>query len=857
MAKNLLIVESPAKAKTIEKFLGKDFQVKSSFGHIRDLEKAGMGIDIENNYKPRYVVSEGKEKVVRELKSLANKSEEVWLATDEDREGEAISWHLCEVLGLDPQRTKRIVFNEITKPAIREAIENPRTVDIDLVDAQQARRILDRIVGFELSPVLWRKISVRNNLSAGRVQSVAVRLIAEREREINAFETQNSFRIDAVFTAQDNTGKNINFKAEGKKYNNEGDAESFLQSCTNADYTVSDIQVKPGKRSPAPPFTTSTLQQEASRKLGYSVSKTMLVAQQLYENGLITYMRTDSVNLSNTALGDITNAVNSMYGETYHQFRQYKTKSRGAQEAHEAIRPTYMNNPTVNNHDWKRLYELIWKRTMACQMADAQLEKTTAKIDISTNNEALTASGEVVKFEGFLKVYREDRDEEDIAEDETQEGMLPPLKVSQKLPLVQMSATERFTRPLPRYTEASLVKKLEELGIGRPSTYAPTISTIQKREYVEKRDKEGVLRNFRVLVLKDNNIKKSTEQEMTGAEKAKMFPTDLGLVVTDFLKQYFEDIMDYGFTARIESEFDDVAEGKMKWNEMIDDFYNPFKVDVEKTIENAERIKGERELGVEPGTGKPVYARMGRFGPMVQIGGVDEEETPKFASLQKGQSIETISLEEALDLFKLPFTLGEYEGKEVSVNAGRFGPYVKWGEEFVSIPRSEDPLTVDMGRAVELILEKQKADAPIATYEGKPVTKGKGRFGPFIKWNDMFINVPRRYNFEQLQQTEVNELIAAKIDKEANRYIRQWPEEKISIENGRWGPFIRFGKKMLKLGKTSNGEKYTSEELSTIPVEDVKRMIEEQLPDAFKKPVKKAAAKKSAVKKAPVKKKVG
>lgn len=591
--------------------------------------------------------------------------------------------------------------------------------------------------------------------------------------------------------------------------------------------------------------------------MGYSVSKTMLVAQQLYENGLITYMRTDSVNLSNTALGDITNAVNSMYGETYHQFRQYKTKSRGAQEAHEAIRPTYMNNPTVNNHDWKRLYELIWKRTMACQMADAQLEKTTAKIDISTNNEALTASGEVVKFEGFLKVYREDRDEEDIAEDETQEGMLPPLKVSQKLPLVQMSATERFTRPLPRYTEASLVKKLEELGIGRPSTYAPTISTIQKREYVEKRDKEGVLRNFRVLVLKDNNIKKSTEQEMTGAEKAKMFPTDLGLVVTDFLKQYFEDIMDYGFTARIESEFDDVAEGKMKWNEMIDDFYNPFKVDVEKTIENAERIKGERELGVEPGTGKPVYARMGRFGPMVQIGGVDEEETPKFASLQKGQSIETISLEEALDLFKLPFTLGEYEGKEVSVNAGRFGPYVKWGEEFVSIPRSEDPLTVDMGRAVELILEKQKADAPIATYEGKPVTKGKGRFGPFIKWNDMFINVPRRYNFEQLQQTEVNELIAAKIDKEANRYIRQWPEEKISIENGRWGPFIRFGKKMLKLGKTSNGEKYTSEELSTIPVEDVKRMIEEQLPDAFKKPVKKAAAKKSAVKKAPVKKKVG
>ena len=860
MAKNLLIVESPAKAKTIEKFLGKDFRVKSSFGHIRDLEKAGMGIDIENKYEPRYVVSEGKEKVVRELKSLANKSEEVWLATDEDREGEAISWHLCEVLGLDPKKTKRIVFNEITKPAIQEAVEKPRTVDMDLVDAQQARRVLDRIVGFELSPVLWRKISVRNNLSAGRVQSVAVRLIAEREREINAFEAQNSFKIEAIFTAEDNNGKGINFKAEGKKYDNEGDAETFLQSCVNATYTVDDIQVKPGKRSPAAPFTTSTLQQEASRKLGYSVSKTMMVAQQLYENGLITYMRTDSVNLSNSALGDITNTVKNMYGENYHQFRQYKTKTRGAQEAHEAIRPTYMSNTTVENKDWKRLYELIWKRTMACQMADAQLEKTTAKIKISTNREELTASGEVIKFEGFLKVYREDRDEEDMDENDASAGwgegsMLPPLKVSQKLPLVEMSATEKFTRPLPRYTEASLVKKLEELGIGRPSTYAPTISTIQKRGYVEKRDKEGLQRDYRVLVLKDNNIKKSTQKEITGAEKAKMFPTDLGLVVTDFLKQYFEDIMDYGFTARIESEFDDVAEGKLKWNEMIDDFYNPFKVDVEKTIENAERIKGERELGTEPGTGKPVYARMGRFGPMIQIGGSDEEDTPRFASLQRGQSIETISLDEALELFKLPFTLGDYEGKEVSVNAGRFGPYVKWGDDFVSIPRGEEPLDVDMNRAIELIKEKQKADAPIATYEGKPVTKGKGRFGPFIKWNDMFINVPRRYNFDHLQQNEIEELIVAKVDKEANRYIQQWPDEKISIENGRWGPFIRFNKKMLKLGKKQSGEKYTAEELANIPVEDVKKMIEAELPDAFKKPAKKTAAKKAPAKKKAAKKK--
>ncbi|MFV0606663.1 MAG: type I DNA topoisomerase [Niabella sp.] len=855
MAKNLLIVESPAKAKTIEKFLGKDFQVKSSFGHIRDLEKAGMGIDIDNHFTPRYVVSDGKEKVVRELKSLAGKSEEVWLATDEDREGEAISWHLCEVLGLDPKKTKRIVFHEITKPAIQEAVANPRTVDMNLVDAQQARRVLDRIVGFELSPVLWRKISVRNNLSAGRVQSVAVRLIAEREREINAFEVQNSFKVEAVLTAKDTADKQINFKAEGKKYTNEGDAETFLTSCFNADYTVSDIQVKPGKRSPAPPFTTSTLQQEASRKLGYSVSRTMQIAQQLYENGLITYMRTDSVNLSNSALGDITNTVKEMYGQEYHQFRQYKTKTQGAQEAHEAIRPTYMSNTTVENNDWKRLYDLIWKRTMASQMADARLEKTIAKINISTNKEELTASGEVIKFEGFLKAYREDKDEEDINEDEVQEGMLPPLQVEQQLPLVQMTATEKFTRAQPRYTEASLVKKLEELGIGRPSTYAPTISTIQKRGYVEKRDKDGTPRDYRILVLKNNQINKSKATENTGAEKAKMFPTDLGLVVTDFLKQYFEDIMDYGFTARIENEFDEVADGKLEWNKMINDFYSPFKVDVEKTIENAERVKGERELGTEPESGKPVFARIGRFGPMIQIGGADEEDTPKFASLQKNQSIETITLEEALELFKLPVTLGEHEGKEVSVNAGRFGPYVKWGDNFISIPRNEDPLTVDMERAIALITEKQKADAPIATYQKLPVTKGKGRFGPFIKWNNMFINVPRRYNFENLTQSEIDELIAAKIEKEANRFIQQWPEEKIAIENGRWGPFIRFGKKMIKLGKKENGEKYTTEELTTVSVNDVKKMIEAELPDAFKKPAKKTAAKKKAPAKKTAKKK--
>jgi len=855
MPKNLLIVESPAKAKTIEKFLGKDFQVKSCYGHIRDLEKAGMGIDIQKNYKPTYIIPEEKEKVVRDLKGLAKKSEEVWLATDEDREGEAISWHLCEVLGLDPKKTKRIVFHEITKPAIQSAVENPRTVDMNLVNAQQARRILDRIVGFELSPVLWRKISMKNNLSAGRVQSVAVRLIAEREREINAFTSQSSFKLEAWFTAKESNDKNISFKAEGGKYSSAEDAENFLKSCIGANYKVNDIQVKPGKRSPAPPFTTSTLQQEASRKLGYGVSRTMLLAQRLYENGHITYMRTDSVNLSNTALGDITRTIKGMYGEEYHQFRKYKTKSESAQEAHEAIRPSYMNHTTVDDNDAKRLYELIWKRTMASQMAEAELERTIAKIEISTNKEELSAQGEVLKFEGFLKVYREDRDDDDLAEEEA-EGMLPPLSIGQQLPLREMKATERFTRPLPRYTEASLVKKLEELGIGRPSTYAPTISTILKRGYVEKTDKEGVKRDYRVFILESDHIKKVEDQETTGAEKSKLFPTDLGLVVTDFLKQYFDDIMDYGFTARIEEEFDEVAEGKMKWNKMIDDFYNPFKKDVEKTIETAERTSGERELGIDPISGKPILVRMGRYGPMAQIGVADENEKPHFAALKKGQSIETITLDEALDLFKLPLTLGEYEGKEVYVNMGRFGPYVKWGDDFISIPKGEDPLEIDMERAVELISQKQEADTPIAMFDGKPVTRGKGRFGPYIKWNNMFINVPRRYNFDALSQKEINELVEAKIKKEANRYIKQWPEEKISIENGRWGPFIRFGKKMLKLGKKADDTKYTSEELANVSLDDVKKMIEIRMPDAFvKKAAKKTATKQAAPKKGKVSKK--
>jgi DNA topoisomerase-1 len=855
MAKNLLIVESPAKAKTIERILGDDFEVKSCYGHIRDLEKEEMGIDIKNNYQPRYIVPEEKERVVRELKSLAKKSGEVWLATDEDREGEAISWHLCEVLGLDPATTKRIVFHEITKPAIKKAVNSPRTVDMNLVNAQQARRVLDRIVGFELSPVLWRKMSMKNNLSAGRVQSVAVRLIAEREREINAFTAVSSFKIEAQFTAKDLSDREVIFTAEGKKYNQPEDAEAFLKTCINASYSVSDIQVKPGKRSPAAPFTTSTLQQEASRKLGYSVSRTMILAQKLYESGKISYMRTDSVNLSETAMDDIKNQVTGQYGNQYYQPRKYKNKNESAQEAHEAIRPTYMENSTVDDADSKRLYELIWKRTMASQMSDAELEKTIAKIQVSTNKEELTASGEVLKFDGFLKVYREDRDEEDITDDEQQEGMLPPLTVGQSLPLREMKAIERFSRPLPRYTEASLVKKLEELGIGRPSTYAPTISTILKRGYVEKRDREPIKRDFRIFRLKNNAITKVTEQENTGAEKSKLFPTDLGLVVTDFLKQYFDDIMDYGFTARIEEEFDEVAAGKMKWNRMIDEFYVPFKKDVENTIENAERIKGERELGIDPQSGKKIVARMGRFGPMVQIGDVNDEEKPRFASLKKDQSIETITLEEAQQLFQLPRTLGEYQGQEIVVNLGRFGPYIKFGEQNISMAKGEDPLEITMDRAIALIGEKQKADAPIAFYEDKPVTKGTGRFGPFIKWNDMYINVPRRYNFEALKQSDIDELIDAKVKKEANRYIQNWPQEKISVENGRWGPFIKFNKKMLKLRKKADDTKYTAEELATISLDDVKQMIEAQVPNAFAKKTKAAAKKAPAKKAAPKKKK--
>jgi len=857
MAKNLLIVESPAKAKTIEKILGKDFEVKSCYGHIRDLEKDDMGIDVNNQYQPRYKVPDEKERVVRELRQLAKKSSEVWLASDEDREGESISWHLAEVLGLDPGTTKRIVFHEITAPAIKKAVENPRLINMNLVNAQQARRVLDRLVGFELSPVLWRKIGMQRSLSAGRVQSVAVRLIVDREREINQFVPESSFKIEAQFGAKDIYGKDVTFLAEGPaRMQHQEDAINFLNSCRGAAYTIKDIQVKPSKRSPAAPFTTSTLQQEASRKLGYGVSKTMLLAQKLYESGKITYMRTDSIQLSDTAMADIRKEVTGYYGEEYYQPRRFKNKNESAQEAHEAIRPTYMSNHTVADDETRKLYELIWKRTIASQMSEAEFEKTTAVIAISTRPDTLSATGEVLKFDGFLKVYLEGKDEED---DENTEGMLPPLGVGEKLNFHYLRASEKFTRAAARYTEASLVKKLEELGIGRPSTYAPTISTIIKRNYVEKRDKEGITRTAAVLKLLPNgHIQEELVQENTGAEKNKLFPTDLGIVVTDFLKQHFNRVMDFGFTAKIEEEFDQIAEGKIIWSKMIDGFYKPFHDTIENTLETAERAKGERELGADPETGKRIVARMGRYGPMVQIGEQqDENEKPRFAKLNSTQSIETITLEEALQLFRLPRTLGNYQDQEVAVNVGRFGPYIRLGEQFISIPKGIDLYEMDLSQAIQLIEEKKQADAPIAFYENLPVTKGKGRFGPFIKWNDLFINVPRAYNFEQLSEKDIAELISKKQEKESNRFIKQFSAEKISIENGRWGPFIRYQKKMLKLPKKASGEKYLPEELAQLTIEEVKSMIEAQVPGAFSKKSgakKTTAPKKSATKKAPVKK---
>jgi len=775
MAKNLVIVESPAKAKTIEGYLGKEFLVKSSIGHIRDLpKKGGMGIDIENGFTPKYEVSEDKKNVVSELKKCVKAADTVWLATDEDREGEAIAWHLQEVLNLGKKDTKRIVFHEITKKAITKAVQNPREIDTNLVDAQQARRVLDRLVGFELSPVLWRK--VKQGLSAGRVQSVAVRLIVEREKEIENFKSISSYRVSAIFT----TPEGKTFKSEiSRRFQTLEGSEVFLKQCLTASYKISELETKPAKKSPSAPFTTSTLQQEASRKLGYSVAQTMNVAQRLYESGKITYMRTDSVNLSNDARQSCVNEISSSYGLEYSQERTFATKSKGAQEAHEAIRPTDMSKHSVDGESsHQKLYDLIWKRTIASQMSDAQLERTIAKIDISTSEEQFTAKGEMIKFEGFMKVYMEGKDDDS----EEQEGMLPKLNVNDNLIMNEVTAIERFSRHAARYAEATLVKKLEDLGIGRPSTYASIITTVQKRGYVVKESREGVKRDFQYLILKDGQITKEVKTENTGAEKNKMFPTDIGVVVNDFLVNHFDGVLDYGFTAGVEKEFDQVAEGNKKWNDMIQNFYGDFHLKVEDVIGNVEKSTGERLVGEDPVSGKNVYVRIGPFGPMVQLGEKQEEEDapkPKFASLMKGQSIQTISLEEALDLFKLPRNIGEFEGKEVVASVGRFGPYLRYDGKFTSIKKDDgdDPLTIEIDRAIELIKIKIQADKDrlISNFDGNPLVQVlNGRYGLFIqvtppKGKKINVKIPKDLEPKELTREKCLELMENQPKSKYNR----------------------------------------------------------------------------------------
>jgi DNA topoisomerase-1 len=740
--KNLLIVESPTKAKTIGKYLGEDFSVAASMGHIRDLPKGGKAIDIENGFLPQYTIPAEKTKVVAELKKLASQAEQIWLATDEDREGEAISWHLTQVLGLNPTTTNRIVFHEITKTAIQKAIAEPRTLDMNLVEAQQARRVLDRLVGFEISPVLWKK--VKTGLSAGRVQSVAVRLIAEREREIMHFKSSYQFKVQAELFTESKNGVKAELK---EKYNEAAEAFTFLNQCIGARYRVAKLEVKPGKRTPPAPFTTSTLQQEAARKLGYSVAQTMRLAQILYENGHISYMRTDSVSLSEAALSSIAQTIQSNYGSAYHQHRVFKTKIANAQEAHEAIRPTDFSLLHIEGEPGaQKLYELIWKRAVASQMADAQIERTIVSIDIlpqdsNANLPQLVATGEVIKFDGFLKLYTESKEEE---EEDADTQTLPPLSVGQFLLLKKMTATQRFTKHPPRYTEASLVKKLEELGIGRPSTYAPTISTIQKREYVVKESREGVKRAYQIITLADDKVTKEEKLENTGAEKNKLFPTDLGMLVTDFLKVYFADIIDYSFTAKVEEEFDEISRGKLKWNQMLQNFYPQFHQKVEETEQKAERVAGERILGQDPQTGKVVLARLGRYGPLVQIGD-SEEEDKKFASLLPGQRLESISLQEALALFQLPRKLGDFEGHEMVASIGRFGPYVRHNNKFVSLGKELSPYTITAEQAIEVILAKRKADAEkvIRVFEGSPFTLLKGRWGPYLSVEGNSVALPK------------------------------------------------------------------------------------------------------------------
>ncbi len=807
MAKNLVIVESPAKAKTIEKFLGKDYKVTSSFGHIADLPAKELGVDVDGDFTPKYIISKDKKSIVKELKGLAEKAETVWLASDEDREGEAIAWHLAETLNLKDEKTKRIVFHEITKTAILHAIENPRKIDYNLVNAQQARRVLDRLVGYELSPVLWKK--VKGGLSAGRVQSVAVRLIVEREREIEAFEPAPSFRVDAEFLTEEGQ----KFKAKlPKNFETEAEAKAFLENNKGASYTVGELSKKPASKSPAPPFTTSTLQQEASRKLYFSVSKTMTLAQRLYESGLITYMRTDSVNLSQQAKNAAQKEIETAYGEEYSKPRNYKGKVKGAQEAHEAIRPTDMSKHSVDlDRDQARLYELIWKRTIASQMSNAKLERTNVKIDIESSpsvSEQFTSNGEMIVFDGFLKVYLEGTD----FDEEEQDGMLPQLQQGDALERNYITATQRFTRPPYRFTEASLVKQLEELGIGRPSTYAPTISTIIARNYVEKGTVEGSERKYTQLTLEGDALQQKQLSEMVGSDKGKLVPTDIGMIVNDFLVDHFEEIVDYNFTAKVEEDFDDIAEGKEEWTHMMKDFYKNFHPQVEDVEENAERESGERILGEDPETGKPVLVRLGKFGPMAQIGAPDDEEK-QFASLRPDQQLHLVTYEEVMDLFKLPKALGDYDGESVEVNNGRYGPYVRFGKKFISLPKGMDPLDVDMDKAVELIEAKKKADAPIYRYEDLPVQKGKGRFGPYIKWNNMFINVNKKYDFDNLSEADIIELIEDKKQKEKEKLIQEWPEEGIRLEKARWGKFkLIKGKTKIDLPKTTKADAMSLEE---------------------------------------------
>ena len=800
MAKNLVIVESPAKAKTIEKYLGSNYKVVSSYGHISDLPSNELGVDVEQGFLPKYIVSSDKKKVVSELRSHAKKAETVWLASDEDREGEAIAWHLSENLDLKPEHTKRIVFHEITKPAILKAIENPRGIDYNLVNAQQARRVLDRLVGYELSPVLWRK--VKGGLSAGRVQSVAVRLIVERERAIQNFIPEQVFRTEARFITPGDKAIRSQLM---RQFSDLEATEEFLNSNKGADFEVSSLETKPAQKNPTAPFTTSTLQQEASRKLYFSVSRTMTLAQRLYEAGLITYMRTDSVNLSKEALNQAQAQIEKQYGKEYVKTRVYTTKNKGAQEAHEAIRPTDLSKTSIiADADQARLYELIWKRTIASQMSPAKLERTQLKIKASTHQEIFQAKGEVLLFDGFLKVYLEGTDDED----EEAQGILPAVKVGDRLSLKNLQSTQRFSRPPARFTEASLVKKLEELGIGRPSTYAPTISTVQSRGYVEKGTDEGKRRTYLELHFIGDSIEKNQLTEQVGSNKGKLVPTDIGAIVNDFLVANFQAVLDFGFTAQVEQRFDAIAEGGQDWSQMIQGFYDTFHETVNHVKENAQRESGERILGDHPENGRAVKVRLGKYGPIAQIGNPEDEDKPVFASLAPGQQLETITMEEALELFKLPKDLGEYDGEILSVNNGRFGPYVKLGKLFVSLPKDTAPANVDREQAIALVEEKKKADAPIAFYNELPVSKGVGRFGPFLKWNGLFINVNKKYNFDQLSDSDINTLIEEKIQKEKDKVLQVWEEEGIRIEKARWGRSnIIKGKQKVELGKDIDATK--------------------------------------------------